>query len=91
MEPSRKHPESRTCRCARPADSLQHGREMVAAGERARRLYMVSQSRRYNAQLAALRRLISERVGQLGLLDSDFYIGAPRGTVGAGAACICQL
>jgi predicted dehydrogenase len=61
------------------ADSLQHAREMVAAAERARRLYMVSQSRRYNAQLAALRQLINDRVGQLGLLDSDFYIGAHFG------------
>jgi predicted dehydrogenase len=61
------------------ADSLQHAREMVAAAERARCLYMVSQSRRYNPQLAALRRLISEHVGELGLLDSDFYIGAHFG------------
>jgi len=40
---------------------------------------MVSQSRRYNAQLHALRRLIVEHTGDLGILNSDFYIGAHFG------------
>src|SRR5690349_4981899 len=37
------------------ADSLDRASAMVAASERAGKLYMVSQSRRYNAQLQALR------------------------------------
>src|ERR671925_351900 len=48
---------------------------MVEASERAGKLYMVSQSRRYNAQLQALRRLIVEQVEALGILNADFYIG----------------
>lgn len=61
------------------ADSMQHARQMVAASERSGKLYMVSQSRRYNAQLAAYRRLIEHQIGQPGILNSDFYIGAHFG------------
>jgi predicted dehydrogenase len=57
------------------ADSMEHARAMVAAAERAGLLYMVSQSRRYNAQLQALRRLIAEQVGEPGILNADFYLG----------------
>src|SRR5215212_7357711 len=61
------------------ADTLERARAMVAASERANTLYMVSQSRRYNAQLQALRRLIVEQIGALGILNADFYIGAHFG------------
>ncbi len=61
------------------ADSMEHAREMVAAAERAGTLYMVSQSRRYDANLHALRRLIVDRTGPPGILNSDFYIGAHFG------------
>jgi len=61
------------------ADSMEHAREMVAAAERADTLYMVSQSRRYDANLQALRRLIVDRTGLPGILNSDFYIGAHFG------------
>lgn len=61
------------------ADTLERARAMVAASERTGVLYMVSQSRRYNAQLHALRRLIGEQVGALGILNADFYIGAHFG------------
>jgi predicted dehydrogenase len=61
------------------ASSMDEAREMAAASERAGKLYMVSQSRRYDANLQALRRLITERVGPLGILNSDFYIGAHFG------------
>ena len=40
------------------ADSMEAAREMVAASERAGKLYMVSQSRRYDARLSAYKRLI---------------------------------
>jgi predicted dehydrogenase len=61
------------------AISMEQAHAMVAASERAGLLYMVSQSRRYQAQLQALRRLIAEQIGALGILNSDFYIGAHFG------------
>ncbi len=61
------------------AASMEHARAMVAASERAGKLYMVSQSRRYDSNLRALRRLASEQLGELGILNSDFYIGAHFG------------
>jgi predicted dehydrogenase len=61
------------------ADSLENAREMVAASEKAGKLFMVSQSRRYDARLQAFRRLIDSHVGPLGILNSDFYIGAHFG------------
>ncbi len=57
------------------ADSMEWARAMVAASERAGKLYMVSQSRRYHPGLAALRELIAEYVGPLGILNVDFYLG----------------
>ena len=61
------------------ADSMESAREMVAASEKSGKLYMVSQSRRYDARLHAYRTLIQEQVGALGILNSDFYIGAHFG------------
>jgi predicted dehydrogenase len=61
------------------ADTLERARAMVAASERAGKLYMVSQSRRYDARIHAYRRLIEQQVGPLGILNSDFYIGAHFG------------
>jgi hypothetical protein len=60
------------------AHSMEAAREMVAASEKSGKLYMVSQSRRYDARLRAYRKLI-ERLGALGILNSDFYIGAHFG------------
>jgi predicted dehydrogenase len=61
------------------AHSMRAAREMVMASEKAAKLYMVSQSRRYDARLHAFRRLIEREVGDLGILNSDFYIGAHFG------------
>ncbi len=61
------------------ATSMEQAREMVAASERAGKLYMISQSRRYDANLQAFRRLIVEQAGGPGILNSDFYIGAHFG------------
>ena len=61
------------------AATMEQARAMVAASERANTLYMVSQSRRYNAQLQAMRSLIVEQIGALGILNADFYIGAHFG------------
>ncbi len=61
------------------AESMASAREMVAASEKANKLYMVSQSRRYDAHLHAYKKLITDHVGALGILNSDFYIGAHFG------------
>lgn len=60
------------------ATSMVKAFEMVEASERAEKLYMVSQSRRYDAGLVAYKRLV-ERLGTLGMLHADFMIGAHFG------------
>jgi len=57
------------------ADSMERAKEMVSASERAGKLYMVSQSRRYHAGLSTLRALIEAHLGSLGILNADFYLG----------------
>lgn len=61
------------------AHSMAAAREMVRASEASGKLYMVSQSRRYDARLIQYRQLIRDHVGDLGILNSDFYIGAHFG------------
>ena len=61
------------------ADSMAHARAMVAASEKAGKLYMVSQSRAYDPNIIALTKLVREHIGPLGILNSDFYIGAHFG------------
>jgi len=61
------------------ADTMESARAMVAESERAGKLYMVSQSRRYDPRIHAFRNLITEYIGPLGILNSDFYIGAHFG------------
>lgn len=61
------------------AESMESARAMVAASEKAGQLHMVSQSRRYDARLSAYRKLIAEAVAPIGILNSDFYIGAHFG------------
>lgn len=61
------------------AATMSQARAMVAASERAGTLYMVSQSRRYDARLHAFRRLIERNLGPVGILNADFYIGAHFG------------
>ncbi len=61
------------------AASMAQARAMVAASERAGKLYMVSQSRRYIGRINAYRELIKTYLGDLGILNADFYIGAHFG------------
>ena len=61
------------------AHSMEAARHMVETSERTGLLYMVSQSRRYDARLHAFRQLIETAAGKLGILNSDFYIGAHFG------------
>ena len=57
------------------ADSMERAREMVVASERAGKLYMVSQNWTRHPGLRAVRRLIVERTGPLGILNSDYFMG----------------
>jgi predicted dehydrogenase len=61
------------------ASSMEEARRMVAASEKSGKLYMVSQSRRYIRRQHAFRQLIQDRLGSLGILNADFYIGAHFG------------
>jgi predicted dehydrogenase len=61
------------------ADSMARARAMVAASEKSGKLYMVSQSRRYDAKVLAFQQLIRDHCGPLGILNSDFYLGAHFG------------
>jgi predicted dehydrogenase len=57
------------------AASMEQARAMVAAAERSGLLYVVSQNRRYDYNLQALRALVAEVIGPLGLLNADYYMG----------------
>ena len=61
------------------AHSMEAARAMVAASEKSGKLYMVSQSRRYENRIRAYHRLIEKTCGNLGILNADFYIGAHFG------------
>lgn len=62
------------------ASSMAEARRMVRASEAAGRLYMVSQSRRWDARHAALARAVrGGRIGQLTTLACDFFLGAHFG------------
>lgn len=58
---------------------MAEAKEMVAASERTGKLYMVSQSRRYDTGIQAFRELVAGRLGSLGIMNSEFYIGAHFG------------
>ena len=57
------------------ATSMEDARRMVSAAEAAGKLYMVSQSRRYDPNIAAYRELILKHLGPLAILNADFYRG----------------
>ncbi|RYG33457.1 Gfo/Idh/MocA family oxidoreductase, partial [bacterium] len=61
------------------ADSIDKAKEMVRASDSSRKLYMVSQSRRYLNVQNSFRDLIQANLGGLGILNADFYIGAHFG------------
>ena len=62
------------------AASMAQARKMVAAADAAGKLYMVSQSRRYEPRHYGLKaELASGRIGKLTTVNCDFYIGAHFG------------
>jgi len=62
------------------ADTLQNARQMVAAAQKAGRLFAVTQNYRYNPPIRRLKGLLdSGALGQLTTINCDFYIGAHFG------------
>ena len=62
------------------ASSMAEARRMVRASEATGRLYMVSQSRRWEAKHAAVARTVtSGRLGALTTMNCDFFLGAHFG------------
>ncbi len=62
------------------ADTMENARTMVAAAEKAGRIYAVIQNRRYDPQVRRMRNfLASGAIGPLTTVNSDFYIGAHFG------------
>lgn len=58
------------------ADSMKAAREMVDAARRADRIYMVSQNRRFEPRIQAIRKaILGGRIGAVTSIDADFYIG----------------
>jgi predicted dehydrogenase len=55
------------------AATFEQARDLVARSERTSTLFVVSQNRRYNTRLAALKGLISEHLGGVGQLNAEFY------------------
>jgi len=62
------------------AASMAEARKMVRTAERTGKLYMVSQSRRWDPKHDAIRRTVAAgRLGTLTTINCDFYIGAHFG------------
>ena len=62
------------------ASSMAEARKMVRASEKAGRMYMVSQSRRWSELHARVRRaVVGGRIGRLTTINCDFYLGAHFG------------
>ncbi len=62
------------------ADSMSQARRMVATADKSGKLYMVSQSRRWDANHALTRQIIAGgAIGQVAAMNCDFYIGAHFG------------
>ncbi len=62
------------------AGTMDQARKMVRTSEETGKLYMVSQSRRWDASHIAIERQVaSQSIGQLTTLNCDFYIGAHFG------------
>ena len=60
------------------ASSMAEARTMVKAADEAGRLYMVSQSRRWDARHLSVQRTVP-RIGSLTTINCDFYLGAHFG------------
>jgi len=58
------------------ADSMENARKMVAAAQKAGKIYAVIQNRRYDARIRRLRNfLASGAIGRITTVNCDFYLG----------------
>lgn len=58
------------------ADSMENAWRMIAAAQRARRVYAVIQNRRYDPRIRALRRFLAAgRIGRPTTVHCDFFVG----------------
>jgi predicted dehydrogenase len=62
------------------SDTLPHAREMCKLADEKKRLYMVTQNRRYLGNIQAFAQSVKDGlIGKLSSLDADFFIGAHFG------------
>ena len=62
------------------ADTMEHARQMVAAAQKAGKIYAVIQNRRYQSEIRRLRTFLEGgTLGPVTTLNCDFYIGAHFG------------
>ncbi len=61
------------------ASRIADARSVTRAAAKLGRKYAVMQNRRYLKGIRAFRGLVSERLGQVGIVNADFYIGAHFG------------
>lgn len=62
------------------AESMEDAREVVRISEASRQRYSVMQNRRYNRKIRSLQHAIQQgRIGRVGSLHADFFIGAHFG------------
>jgi predicted dehydrogenase len=62
------------------ADTMDNAKKMIAAAQRAGRIYAVIQNRRYDPNIRRLKRFLeSGEIGPLTTVNCDFYIGAHFG------------
>jgi predicted dehydrogenase len=62
------------------ADTMANAKKMVAASKKAKKVYMVSQNRRWNPPVRAIRKAVSGGLlGALTTVNCDFYLGAHFG------------
>jgi predicted dehydrogenase len=62
------------------ADSMENARKVVAAAEKAGKIYAVIQNRRYDPRIRRLRAFLeSGQIGKITTVNCDFYIGAHFG------------
>lgn len=61
--------------CEKPmATTLEEAKRMIQAAERSGKLLMISQQRTRDPRVIAMKKLIDERVGRLGILRAEFFL-----------------
>lgn len=61
------------------ASNLEDAAKMVEASEKSKKLYMVSQSRRYHPAMRAIQQAVENEFDSISIINADFYIGAHFG------------